>query len=91
MKPIENQQIPMRIDKIQWKLLKSDEISENTRSLDELAMTLPPSNRCTECPNTRKSIENEFYMKKYIEAMVWKTSQLPILTEIHYFENYSRV
>ena len=26
-----------------------------------------------------------------VNAMVWKTSQLPILTEIHHFENYSRV
>ena len=48
--------------------MKSNEISENTQSLDELAMTLTHSNRCTKCPNTRKSIGNEFQKKKYIEA-----------------------
>ena len=71
--------------------MKSNEILENSRSLNELAMTLPYSNRCTDYPNPRKSIGNRFYSKKYIEAMVWKTSQLPILTEIHHFENYGRV
>ena len=44
--------------------MKSNEISEISRSFDELVMTLPYSNRCTECPNTPKSIENGFYTKK---------------------------
>ena len=71
--------------------MKSNEISENTRSFDGLAMTLTHSNRCTECPNTRKSVGNEFYMRKYVEAVVRKSSQLPILAEIHHFENFGRV
>ena len=53
--------------------------------------TLGSCNRPIECPNTRKSIGNEFYTRKYIEAVVRKASQLPILAEIHHFENYSRV
>ena len=71
--------------------MKSNEISENTRSFDELAMTLTHSNRCTEWPNTNKSFGNEFYAKKYIEDVVRKSSQLPILAEIHHFENFGRV
>ena len=59
--------------------MKSIEISENTRSFDELVMTLTHSNRCTKCSSTRKSIENNFPMKKYIEAVVRKSSQLRIL------------
>ena len=54
--------------------MKSNEITQNTRSFDELVMALPHSNPCTECQNTPKSIGNGFYTKKYIEAMVWNTS-----------------
>ena len=71
--------------------MKSIEISENTRSVDELVVTLTHSNRCTKCSNTRISIGNEFPMKKYIEAVVRKSSQLQILAEIYPFENFGRV
>ena len=71
--------------------MKSNGISENNRTFDELAMTLIHSNRCTECPNTHKAIGNEFYTKKYIESVVRKSAQLPILAEIHHFENFGRV
>ena len=50
--------------------MKSNEITQNTRSFDELVMALPHSNRCTECQNTYKSIGNGFYTKKYIEAVL---------------------
>ena len=71
--------------------MKSIQISENTRSFDELVMTLTHSNRCTKCSNTRISIGNEFPMKKYIEAVVRKSSQLRILAEVDHFEIYPRV
>ena len=71
--------------------MKSNEISENTRSCDELVMTLTHSKRCIECSNTRISIRNEFPTKWYIEAVVRKSSQLQILTETDHFENFGRV
>ena len=71
--------------------MKSIEIFENTRSFDELVVTLTHSNRCTKCSNTRISIGNEFPMKKYIEAVVRKSSQLRILTETDHLKIYSCV
>ena len=72
--------------------MKSIEISENTRSFDELVMTLTHSKRRIECSNTRISIRNEFPTKWYIEAaVVRKSSQLQILAETDHFENFGRV
>ena len=71
--------------------MKSNEIFENTRSFDELVMTLTHSKRSRECSNTRISIGNEFPTKKYIEAVVWKSSQLRIFAEIDHFEIFGCV
>ena len=87
----ENQQKSKKINEILSNSMKSDEIFENTRSFDELAMALTHSKRCTECPNTRISLGNEFPTKKYIEAVVRKSSGLQILAEIDHFENLGRV
>ena len=91
MKINENQQKSKKINEIPSKSMKSDEIFENTRSFDELVMALTHSKRCTECPNTRFSLGNEFPTKKYIEAVVWKSSQLRILAEIDHFEFFGLV
>ena len=50
-------------------------------------MTFNHSNRWIEFPNTRKSIENGFTMKKYVGVVVWKSFQLVIVAEIYHFEN----
>ena len=45
------------------------------------------SNRWIECPNTRNSSGNGLPMKKYVGAVVRKSSQLIIDEEIDHFEN----
>ena len=42
-------------------------------------------------PKLRKSLGNGFTMKKYVEVVLWKSSQLQILAEIYPFENFGRV
>ena len=53
--------------------MKSNEISENTRSFDDLAITLTHSNRCTEWPTTHKSFGKEFYAKNTSDVVVLRT------------------
>ena len=53
----------------------------------ESSMTLTHRNRCIECPDASKTIKNQLPVKKYIEAMVRKSFQLELVTEIGPFEN----
>ena len=71
--------------------MKSREISVNTLSFDELVMASKHSKWCTECPNTRNSIGNEFFVKKYIEPVVRKFLQLRILAETDHLKINTRV
>ena len=50
--------------------------------------TLGQCNRSIECPNTRNSIGNGLPMKKYVGAVVRKSSQLIIDEEIDHSENF---
>ena len=91
MKINENQRKSKKINEIRPNSMKSNGISENTQSFDELVMTLTHAKRCIECSNTRISIGNEFHMKKCIEAVVRKSLQLRILAETDHFEKFGRV
>ena len=48
-------------------------------------MTLIHRNGCVECPDAAKTTKNQLPMKKYIEAMVRKSFQLELVTEIGLF------
>ena len=81
----------MEINEIQWKSMQINDISETFPLYSTVLMAFTASSRWIECPDIRKSLENGFAMKKYIEAVVRKSSRLPILAEIHHFENFGRV
>ena len=68
--------------------MKLNDISENSPLCDGFVMTFIHSNRWIECPNTRNSIGNELPMKKYVGAVVRKSSQLIIDEEIDHSENF---
>ena len=53
----------------------------------ELRLTLTYRNRCIECPDASKTIGNQLRMKKYIGAVLRKSSQLELVAEIGPFEN----
>ena len=67
--------------------MKINDISENSPLYDRFVMTFIHSNRWIECPNTRNSIGNGLPMKKYVGAVVRKSSQLIIDEEIDHSEN----
>ena len=71
--------------------MQINDISETFPLYSTVLMTFIVSSRWIECPNIRKSLGNGFPMKKYIEAVVRKSSQLQILAEIYPFENFCRV
>ena len=50
-------------------------------------LTLIHRNRCIECPNASKTIGNQLPMKKYIGAVLRKSSQLELVAEIGPLEN----
>ena len=88
---MENQLNSMEINEIQWKSMPINDISEKIPLYSGVLVTFTHSSRWIECPNIRKSLGNGFPMKKYIEAVVRKSSQLQILAEIYPFENFARV
>ena len=51
------------------------------------SLTLTSPNRCTECPDASKTTGNQLPMKKYVGAVVRKSSQLVIDEEIDHSEN----
>ena len=53
----------------------------------ESSMTLAHRNRCIECPDASKTIGNQLPMKKYIGAVLRKSFQLEVVTEIGPFVN----
>ena len=67
--------------------MKINDISENSPLYGRFVMTFIHSNRWIECPNTRNSIGNGLPMKKYVGAVVRKSSQLVIDEEIDHSEN----
>ena len=67
--------------------MKINHISENSPLCGGLVMTFIHSDRWIECPNTRNSIGNGLPMKKYVGAVVRKSSQLIIDEEIDHSEN----
>ena len=77
----------MKINEIQCKSREINGIFKNSPLRSGCVMTFNHSNRWIEFPNTRKSIENGFTMKKYIRTAVRKSLQLVMAAEIHYFEN----
>ena len=68
--------------------MKTNDISENSPLCDGFVMTFIHPNRWIECPNTRNSIGNGLPMKKYVGAVVRKSSQLVIDEEIDHSENF---
>ena len=81
----------MEINEIQWKSMQINDISETFPLYSTVLMAFIASSRWIECPDIRKSLGNGFPMKKYIEAVVRKSSQLQILAEVYTFENFGRV
>ena len=84
MKSMKNQWKSM---KNQWNSMKINDISENSPLYGGFVLTSIHSNRWIECPNTRNSSGNGLPMKKYVGAVVRKSSQLIIDEEIDHFEN----
>ena len=68
--------------------MKINDISENSPLCCGFVMTFIHSNRQIECPSTRNSIGNGLPMKKYVRAVVRKSSQLIIDEEIDHSENF---
>ena len=68
--------------------MKINDISENSPLYGRFVMTFIHPNRWIECPNTRNSIANGLPMKKYVGAVVRKSSQLIIDEEIDHSENF---
>ncbi len=50
-------------------------------------LTLTHRNQCIECPDASKTIGNQLPMKKYIGAVLLKSSQLELVADIGPFEN----
>ena len=71
--------------------MKINDISENSPLCSGFVVTFTHSSRWIECPNTRKSTENGFRMKKYVGAVVRKLSQLIIVGVRVHFENKNRL
>ena len=67
--------------------MKINDISENSPLYGRFVMTFIHPNRWIECPNTRNSIGNGLPMKKYVGAVVRKSSQLITDEEIDHSEN----
>ena len=63
--------------------MQINDISETFPLYSTVLMAFIASSRWIECPDIRKSLGNGFPMKKYIEAVVRKSSQLQILAEIY--------
>ena len=51
------------------------------------SLTLTHRNRCIECPVASKTIRNQLPVKKYIGAVLRKSSQLELVDEIDPLEN----
>ena len=77
----------MKSMKNQRNSMKIDDISGNSPLCGGFVMTFIHSNRWIECPNTRNSIGNGLPMKKYVGAVVRKSSQLIIDEETDHSEN----
>ena len=70
----------------------SDPSSATQQSSEAIAalrvrLTLTYRNRGIECPDASKTIGNQLAMKKYIGAVLRKSSQLELVAEIGPFEN----